>query len=115
MNGRLPQTCKRLHIDKQKATGANRLLMLDMNVPFSSSGALSRRHYGLVRAAESSVSVQEANNVLRAEMEAVQVDMTRADLTLVNALFSTLLADSHIFAGPVHGMPRNPFVLLQCH
>lgn len=56
-----------------------------MNVPFSSSGALSRRHYGLVRAAESSASIQEANNVLRAEMKAVQVDMARADLTLVSA------------------------------
>lgn len=72
-----------------------------MNVPFSSSGALSRRHYGLVRAAESSASVQEANNVLRAEMEAVQVDMARADLTLVNAL-------------SVHFWPLLTFLQVKC-
>jgi hypothetical protein len=87
----------------------------DMNVPFSSSGALSRRHYGLVRAVESSSSVQEANNVLRAEIEAVQVDMARADLTLVKSIISTLLAGSHVFSDSMHGMPHYPSVLLQCH
>src|SRR6266550_300423 len=54
-----------------------------MDVPFSSSGALSRRHYGLVRAVESSSSIQEANNILHAEIQAVRVDMARADLTFV--------------------------------
>ena len=54
-----------------------------MDVPFSSSGALSRRHYALVRAVESSSSIQEANNILHAEIQAVRVGMAHADLSFV--------------------------------
>ncbi|KAF8348155.1 armadillo-type protein [Amanita rubescens] len=57
-----------------------------MEVPFSSSGALSRRHYGLVRVVELSSSTQEANNILHAEIQAVRVDMARADLTFAQCM-----------------------------
>ncbi|KAK2467833.1 hypothetical protein APHAL10511_000128 [Amanita phalloides] len=57
-----------------------------MDVPFSSSGALSRRHYGLVRVVESSVSIQEANKILRAEIQSLRIAMTRRDLSLAQCM-----------------------------
>ncbi|KAF8621531.1 hypothetical protein AX15_007703 [Amanita polypyramis BW_CC] len=57
-----------------------------MDVPFPSSGALSRRHYALVRTIESSTSAQEANNILRTEIRSLRTSMSHTDLTLAQCM-----------------------------
>jgi len=52
-----------------------------MNIPFSSSGALSRRHYALIRSVESATSFQEADNHLQAEIRSLRSALTRPAVT----------------------------------
>ncbi|KIL68894.1 hypothetical protein M378DRAFT_120105 [Amanita muscaria Koide BX008] len=52
-----------------------------MDVPFSSSGALSRRHYALVRSVESAATVQEVDKYLMAEIQSMRSSLTSRNLT----------------------------------
>ncbi|KAH9945906.1 ARM repeat-containing protein [Epithele typhae] len=52
-----------------------------MNVPFSSSGAMSRAHYALVRKIESA-SPHAADQILLAEVHSIRNQLTRSTLTL---------------------------------
>ncbi|KAH9857122.1 ARM repeat-containing protein [Lenzites betulinus] len=52
-----------------------------MDVPFSSSGAMSRAHYALVRKIETATP-QAADQILLAEVHSIQYQLTRSTLTL---------------------------------
>jgi len=56
-----------------------------MNVPFISSGALSRNHYTLVRKVEDSDSEDSVNRVLDTEVKSVREQLARPNLPLVCA------------------------------
>ncbi|KAF8629184.1 hypothetical protein AX17_005769 [Amanita inopinata Kibby_2008] len=56
-----------------------------MDVPFSSSGALSRRHYALVRKVESATSIREADRHLLAEIESVRLQLMNPGLSLAQS------------------------------
>ena len=56
-----------------------------MDVPFSSSGAMGRAHYALVRKVESATP-QAADQILLAEVNSVQNQLMRSTLTLVSGL-----------------------------
>ncbi|KAL1756265.1 hypothetical protein FB107DRAFT_274085 [Schizophyllum commune] len=53
-----------------------------MNVPFASSGALSRRHYKLVSDVENAATMQAADQFLLAEINHIQRRARSADLSL---------------------------------
>ncbi|KAH8106826.1 ARM repeat-containing protein [Cristinia sonorae] len=53
-----------------------------MDVPFMSSGAMSRAHYALVRKVETAASALAADSVLYAEAETVQSRLQNSTLTL---------------------------------
>ena len=53
-----------------------------MDVPFSSSGAMSRAHYALVRKIESATP-QAADQLLLAEVQSIRHQLGRSTLTLV--------------------------------
>ncbi|EKM80809.1 hypothetical protein AGABI1DRAFT_37340 [Agaricus bisporus var. burnettii JB137-S8] len=53
-----------------------------MNVPFISSGALSRAHYALVRNIEESTSEAAANRSLESEVEAIRLQLAQPGLSL---------------------------------
>ena len=54
-----------------------------MDVPFSSSGAMSRAHYALVRKVETATP-QAADQILLAEVHTIRGQLTRSTLTLVS-------------------------------
>lgn len=54
-----------------------------MEVPFVSSGAMSRAHYALVRKVELATSLQAADAVLLAEIEAIHYRLVHSTLTQV--------------------------------
>lgn len=54
-----------------------------MDVPFSSSGAMSRAHYALVRKVEAATP-QAADQILLAEVQSIRHQLTRSTLTLVS-------------------------------
>jgi AP-4 complex subunit epsilon-1 len=58
-----------------------------MDVPFISSGALSRAHYTLVRKVEGSGSESAVNHVLEAEVKAIREQLARPGLSFVGILF----------------------------
>ena len=51
-----------------------------MEIPFISSGALSRAHYALVRKIETASSIPAADQVLLAEIEAIRERLSRSRL-----------------------------------
>ncbi|KAF8971037.1 armadillo-type protein [Flammula alnicola] len=53
-----------------------------MDVPFHSSGAMSRAHYAIVRKVESSTSVQSADQHIFLEIKSVQMQLSRPKLSL---------------------------------
>lgn len=55
-----------------------------MDIPFSSSGALSRAHYALVRKVESAASPFEADQYLLAEVETMRDRLLRSTSTVVS-------------------------------
>ena len=65
---------------------AHRVLLVAMDVPFISSGALSRAHYSLVRKVEEATSPSEADQYLLAEVEHVRDRLTRSASTVVSEL-----------------------------
>ena len=54
-----------------------------MDVPFSSSGAMSRAHYALVRKIEAATP-QAADQILLAEVHSIRNQLARSTLTLVS-------------------------------
>ena len=54
-----------------------------MDVPFQSSGALSRAHYSIVRKVETAEIVQQADQYLALELKAVHERLSRSSLTIV--------------------------------
>lgn len=58
-------------------------VLLLMDVPFISSGAISRAHYALVRKVETAPSPQVADQYLLDEVDAVRDQLARSTLTLV--------------------------------
>ena len=54
-----------------------------MEVPFVSSGAMSRAHYALVRKVELATSPQAADTILLAEIEDVHYRLMHSTLTQV--------------------------------
>jgi AP-4 complex subunit epsilon-1 len=61
-----------------------------MEVPFVSSGALSRAHYALVRKIESATSIQSANQLLITEIKSRREQFSHAGLSLVRSLLVEL-------------------------
>ncbi|OJT09138.1 AP-4 complex subunit epsilon [Trametes pubescens] len=61
-----------------------------MEVPFSSSGAMSRAHYALVRKIETATP-QAADQILLAEVQSIQYQLTRSTLTLKQCKESLIL------------------------
>ena len=56
-----------------------------MDVPFISSGAMSRAHYALVRKVELATSLPAADQVLLAEIESVHDRLTGSALSEVSS------------------------------
>lgn len=54
-----------------------------MDVPFISSGAMSRAHYALVRKVENAVSPQAADQILLNELDVVRRNLQRPHLSIV--------------------------------
>jgi AP-4 complex subunit epsilon-1 len=54
-----------------------------MDIPFVSSGALSRAHYALVRKIESATSIQSANQLLIPEIKSRREQLGHPGLSLV--------------------------------
>jgi len=57
-----------------------------MDVPFHSSGALSRAHYAIVRKVESAPSVQSADQHIFLEIKSIQAQLSHPKLVLVGLL-----------------------------
>ena len=78
-----------------------------MNVPFVSSGALSRRHYKLVSDVENAATMQASDQFLLAEINHIQRRARSADLSLVSTPSLVLLPLTH---GPfdTEGLERKP-------
>jgi len=57
-----------------------------MNVPFISSGALSRNHYTLVRKVEDSNSEDSVSRILDAEVKSIRERLARPNLPPVCAI-----------------------------
>lgn len=58
-----------------------------MDVPFASSGALSRRHYSIVRMVEIADSQQQADQLLALEIKDIHARLARSPPTVVRASF----------------------------
>ena len=59
-----------------------------MDVPFISSGALSRAHYAIVRKVETATSIPAADQALLAEIEEIHGSLTGSALSEVRVLES---------------------------
>lgn len=57
--------------------------LIDMDVPFSSSGATSRQHYVIVRKVENASSSHLADQYLLAEVKSIQHELENPTLSLV--------------------------------
>jgi AP-4 complex subunit epsilon-1 len=62
-----------------------------MNVPFISSGALSRVHYSLVRNIEESTSEGAANRILESEVKSICLQLAQPGLSPVRVIWSRVL------------------------
>ena len=58
-----------------------------MDVPFVSSGAISRSHYALVRKVETAQTPQQADQYILAEVDSIRSQLHRSTLTAVRAPF----------------------------
>lgn len=56
-----------------------------MDVPFLSSGALSRAHYALVRQAENAASLQAVDDILLAQVASIRKQFAGWPLSMVSA------------------------------
>lgn len=61
------------------SVGRNNLVHF-MDIPFSSSGALSRAHYGIVRKVETASSPQYADQMLALEIKATHERLSQRSL-----------------------------------
>jgi len=58
----------------------------EMDVPFHSSGAMSRAHYAIVRKVESSISIQSADQDLFLEIKSIKVQLSHPRLQIVHPI-----------------------------
>lgn len=58
-----------------------------MDVPFHSSGAMSRAHYTIVRKVESALTVQSGDQHIFLEINSIQEQLSHPKLQLVGAVF----------------------------
>ena len=58
-----------------------------MDVPFISSGAMSRAQYSLVRRVETAASPQAANQILLNELDIIRRNLQRRHLSIVRGVF----------------------------
>jgi AP-4 complex subunit epsilon-1 len=73
-----------------------------MDVPFHSSGAMSRAHYAIVRKVESASTVQSSDQHLFLEINSIQGRLSHPKLQLVCVIFLFLLtAMLNFVAAPV--------------
>ena len=70
-----------MFVDRPTVTVVNR--QRQMEVPFISSGALSRAHYVLVRKVELAQSIQQADDYLLEEVAALRDRLSRPGFTSV--------------------------------
>lgn len=83
-----------------------------MDVPFISSGAISRAHYALVRKVESATSLQSANQHLLTEIKSIRGQLTKPNLSSVRRLLCLLLrAEANVFIVTMQGILDYPHVL----
>jgi AP-4 complex subunit epsilon-1 len=66
-----------------------------MDIPFISSGALSRVHYALVRKIEEATSEGSVNVMLDAEVISIREQLARPSLSLVRVLSFCMLCYWH--------------------
>lgn len=59
-----------------------------MDVPFLSSGAMSRAHYALVRKVETAPSPSQVNQIILAEIENVRARFARSVSSMVRPLLT---------------------------
>lgn len=59
-----------------------------MDVPFISSGAMSRAQYALVRKVENAVSPQAADQILLSELDVIRRNLQQPHLSIVRRAFS---------------------------
>ncbi|RDB25374.1 AP-4 complex subunit epsilon-1 [Hypsizygus marmoreus] len=80
-----------------------------MDVPFHSSGAISRAHYALVRAVESCTSSQSANQYLAAEIKSIRRQLSSPALSLEQCK-ECLIRLLYCYNTASHGfLPRDAF------
>ncbi|KAI0082819.1 ARM repeat-containing protein [Panus rudis PR-1116 ss-1] len=84
-----------------------------MDVPFISSGAMSRAHYALVRKVETATSAHAADSVLLAEIEAIQDRLSHSTITqkqvkecLVLLLYCTVAATPGVSPSVLFALPH---------
>jgi hypothetical protein len=58
-----------------------------MDVPFISSGAMSRAHYALVRNVENAASPQAADHILLNELDVIRRNLQQPHLSIVRRTF----------------------------
>ena len=68
---------------REKRPRAHNLLPFPMEVPYSSSGALSRAHYALVRKVELAQTVQQADGYLYEELAVIRARLSRPGFSSV--------------------------------
>jgi hypothetical protein len=84
-----------------------------MEVPFVSSGALSRAHYTLVRKIESATSIQSANQFLIPEIKFRREHLGRPGLSLVRRLPTVVVVRTLIYEQ--EQCKESLIILLYCH
>lgn len=87
-----------------------------MDVPFSSSGALSRAHYAIVRKVESATSSQAADQHLAAEIKSIRRQLAHPALDLVrNLLLALAAAWAEFLLESMQRMPDHSLILFHGH
>lgn len=88
-----------------------------MDVPFVSSGAISRSHYALVRKVETAQTPQQADQYILAEVDSIHSQLSRSTLTAVRRLHRSLFGLCKLTgcAEAMQGVLDRPSVLyLEC-
>lgn len=72
-----------MFVDRASLGASVAICQRQMEVPFISSGALSRAHYVLVRKVELAQSTQQADNYLLEEVDTIRDRLSRPGFTSV--------------------------------
>lgn len=77
-----------------------------MDVTFTSSGAMSRAQYALVRKVENAASPQAADQILLNELDVIRRNLQQPHLSIVRRAFRTYFNRSSSSQAFVEGMQR---------